>query len=135
LAAPVRFAATPSGSAGRFDGTGGTQAGVVPVEEDAVALAVVAVVEPAAALELVALVALALGELDELLPHAASTQLSTTSAPSARMERHPITRISTSLGLLTHDRPQRTRRGEGRKQTRPYPSESRLSSPIVRPSD
>jgi hypothetical protein len=68
------------------------------VEEDAVALAVVAVVEPAAALELVALVALALGELDELLPHAVSTQLSTTSAPSARMERHPITRISTSLG-------------------------------------
>jgi hypothetical protein len=92
LAAPVRFAATPSGSFGSAEGTGGTQAGVVP---EALALAVVAVVEPAAALELVEL---ELDELDELLPHAVSTQLATTSAPNARIGRHPITRISTSLG-------------------------------------
>jgi hypothetical protein len=95
LAAPVRFAATPSGSFGSDEGTGGTHAGVVPEDEDALALAVVAVVEAAAAVELVEL---ELDELDELLPHAVSTQLATTSAPNARMGRHPITRISTSLG-------------------------------------
>jgi hypothetical protein len=73
----------------------------VPDEEvDALALVVVAVVELDPALELAAL-ELALDELDELLPHAVSTQLTTTSAPNARMGRHPITRISTSLGSLT----------------------------------
>jgi hypothetical protein len=93
LAAPVRLAATPSGSFGSDDGTGGTHAGVVPDAEEADALAaVVAELDVAAALELVAL------ELDELLPHAVRTKLTTTNAPRARRGRHPITRISTSLG-------------------------------------
>jgi len=68
------------------------------VDDEALALAAVAVfvvLDPP--LELAA-VELALDELDELLPHAVSTQLSTTNAPNARMGRHPITRISTSLG-------------------------------------
>jgi hypothetical protein len=99
LAAPVRPAATPSGSVGRVEGVGGTHDGVVPEEDDealaAVAVAVLVVLDPP--LELAA-VELALGELDELLPHAVSTQLRTTNAPNARMGRHPITRISTSLG-------------------------------------
>ena len=96
LAAPVRLAATPSGSVGRLAGTGGTHDGVVPEEALAfAAVAVLAVLDPP--LELAA-VELELDELDELLPHAVSTQLSTTNAPNARMGRHPITRISTSLG-------------------------------------
>jgi hypothetical protein len=69
-------------------------------EEDEDELALAAVAELVAADP-----PLALDELDELLPHAVSTQLSTTTAPSARMGRHPITRISTSLGSLTHGRP------------------------------
>ena len=95
MAAPVRLAATPSGSFGSEDGTGGTQDGVVP-EEEALALAAVAVVvalDPPLALE-----ELALEELDELLPHAVSTQLTTTNAPIERTGHHRINRISTSLG-------------------------------------
>jgi len=99
LAAPVRLAATPSGSFGRFEGVGGTHDGVVPEEALALAaVAVLAVVDPPLELAAVELALDALDELDELLPHAVSTQLSTTNAPNARMGRHPITRISTSLG-------------------------------------
>jgi hypothetical protein len=101
LAAPVRPAATPSGSFGRVEGVGGTHDGVVPVDEEAlaaVAVAVFVVLDPPLELAAVELALDALGELDELLPHAVSTQLSTTNAPNARMGRHPITRISTSLG-------------------------------------
>lgn len=60
-------------------------------EEEELALAAVAVVvalDPPLALE----------ELDELLPHAVSTQLTTTNAPIERTGRHRINRISTSLG-------------------------------------
>jgi hypothetical protein len=95
LAAPVRLAATPSGSFGSEEGTGGTQAGAA-FEEEVLALAAVAVVvalEPPLALD-----ELALEELDELLPHAVSTQLTTTNAPIERTGRHRINRISTSLG-------------------------------------
>jgi hypothetical protein len=94
-------------------------------EEDEDELALAAVAEVVAADP-----PLALDELDELLPHAVSTQLSTTNTPSARMGRHPITRISTSLGSLTHGRP--TSAAEARAgTTRPYLEPSRLSSPIV----
>jgi hypothetical protein len=69
----------------------------VPEEdEEALALeavAVVVVLDPPLELG-----ELALDELDELLPQAASTQLTTIKAPTGRRGRHPITLISTSLG-------------------------------------
>jgi hypothetical protein len=94
LAAPVRLAATPSGSLGSAEGTGGTQAGVVPDEALAFDAVVAAPLDAALVLDADELAEL---ELDELLPHAVSTQAVTANAPSARMGRHPITRISTSL--------------------------------------
>jgi hypothetical protein len=69
---------------------------VVPEEEeDAVAAAGAAVDELDPPLELGEL---ALVVVDELLPHAVSTPLTTTNAQIARTGRHPVTRISTSLG-------------------------------------
>jgi hypothetical protein len=87
LAAPVSAAATPSGSFGSVDGTGGTQAGVVPGADAALA-----------ELELVELLA----ELDVveellLLLHAARPPPKTRVKLSAPTVRKGRIRISESL--------------------------------------
>ena len=88
LAAPVSAAATPSGSFGSVDGTGGTQAGVVPGADAALA-----------ELELVELLLaeLELVELLLLLLHAARPPPKTRVKPSAPTVRKGRIRISESL--------------------------------------
>jgi hypothetical protein len=89
LAAPVSEAATPSGSFGSVDGTGGTQDGVVPA---AAALAELELVEPLVE---------PLAELDVveelLLLHAARPAPKRRVKPSAPAVRKGRIRISESL--------------------------------------
>jgi len=88
LAAPVSAAATPSGSFGSVDGTGGTQAGVVPGAD--AALAELELVELLAELD-------AVEELLLLLLHAARPPPKTRVKLSAPTVRKGSVRISESL--------------------------------------
>jgi hypothetical protein len=91
LAAPVSAAATPSGSFGSDDGTGGTQAGVVPA---AAALAELELVELLVELDAVEELLLL---LLPLLLHAARPPPKMRVKPSAPAVRKGRIRISESL--------------------------------------